>query len=422
MIISKDYKKIIQNVFYLSLINIINYVLPLILIPYLLHRFGLELFGKYVTTQAIIALGIMVVNFGFDFSAVKLASINRNNIKFLKLLIRNVTLSKLLLFVIITIVFALIALTGTIDRDVVELTTTSLLYILFFAMIPSWFYQGVEEMKYITFVTILQKTLFFLACFVWINGTDDFLKVGIFLVLSSLIALITSYFTLKCFFSSHQTSGSTNLNSTEKIDVKTLLKQSYHLFLSTFFMSAYREVNVLLIKFFVSFEIVAIYSVAEKIIKGMQGVISPITRALFPYFSIRMLEDEGKNKFEKFLVVYAIGLIITVIIFNFSVGIVANLFISDEQIKNYELLVCFLHIMSLVIFVGGLNYTLGIIGLVNLGKEKLFTSAVIISGVFSLVLVFGLALLIPNLSGPFAFLGAELLLLLLLLNFYFRGK
>jgi len=411
--------KIGVNVLYLSLVNIINYALPLILIPYLINHFGLELFGKYVMTQAVLAIGLMVVNFGFDFSAVKLTSVHRGNPLLLASLLRNVALSKLLLFIIVSLLFALIVTVGGGDRDVIRLTMVSLLYVLFFGLIPNWFYQGIEEMKYLALITGLQKFLFFTACFLFINGQGDFLKVGYFLVLSSLIALIVSYFTLRHIFKSFEFCDEVDVSEVEKLNVWCLLKQSWHLFLSTFFMSSYREMNVLLIKLFVTFEVVAVYSVAEKIIKGIQGVISPVTRALFPYFSRVIVEDGGRRKFESFLGVYALGLLIVVTIFYLSAGFVAALFLTSASLESQGLLVFFLRVMSLVIFVGGINYSLGIIGLVNLGKEKLFTLSVLLSGGFSILLLMITSQYNPTLAGPIAFVGAEVLLFLLLVRFYY---
>jgi PST family polysaccharide transporter len=77
-----------------------------------------------------------------------------------------------------------------------------------------------------------------------------------------------------------------------------------------------------------------------------------------------------------------------------------------------------------VIFLGGLNYYLGIIGLINLGMNKYFLKAVFISGLFSVLLCYFLSNFLGPIGAAIAMTSSELVLFLLIfkkIKIYFRN-
>ena len=70
-------------------------------------------------------------------------------------------------------------------------------------------------------------------------------------------------------------------------DIRMQLKEGSAVFGSTFGMYLYRAANVVILRQFVSDDIVGLYSAAEKVVKGFQSIISPAAQALFPHLSLR---------------------------------------------------------------------------------------------------------------------------------------
>ena len=74
---NSEYKQVSQNMMYLTLLNFITYISPILLIPYLLKTVGEEKFGIYIFSWTFIFYFVYLVNYGFDFSATNQIAINK---------------------------------------------------------------------------------------------------------------------------------------------------------------------------------------------------------------------------------------------------------------------------------------------------------------------------------------------------------
>ena len=81
MAYSKNREKntIISNFFSLTILQAANYILPLIILPFLVRVLDLENFGIVMFSQALITFIILGVDFGFDISGTREISISNND-------------------------------------------------------------------------------------------------------------------------------------------------------------------------------------------------------------------------------------------------------------------------------------------------------------------------------------------------------
>jgi PST family polysaccharide transporter len=76
---SENSKKISANFMYLSILQGMNLLLPLITFPYLVRVLGIEKFGLIMFAQAFIVYFSMLADYGFNLSGIREVSSNRNN-------------------------------------------------------------------------------------------------------------------------------------------------------------------------------------------------------------------------------------------------------------------------------------------------------------------------------------------------------
>jgi PST family polysaccharide transporter len=75
-----------------------------------------------------------------------------------------------------------------------------------------------------------------------------------------------------------------------------------------------------------------------------------------------------------------------------------------------------LKIMSIVVLIGGLNYYYGILGLVAMNYKKKFSTYVLITGIFNIIVSISLVYLLEDIGASLAFILSETLLLILIYN------
>ena len=71
-------KNLFKNFSYLSLVQLINYGLPLIIIPFLISKLGLDKFGLINYAVALSSYFLVIVDFGFNLHGTKEVKKNLN--------------------------------------------------------------------------------------------------------------------------------------------------------------------------------------------------------------------------------------------------------------------------------------------------------------------------------------------------------
>ena len=80
LFINTTVKKLISNVLTLSIVQGLNYLLPLITIPYLIKVIGIEKFGLLAFATVIISYFQTLIDYGFNLNATKNVALNRYNV------------------------------------------------------------------------------------------------------------------------------------------------------------------------------------------------------------------------------------------------------------------------------------------------------------------------------------------------------
>ncbi|WP_151801044.1 oligosaccharide flippase family protein, partial [Acinetobacter bereziniae] len=155
LIDTEEKKRFIRNFFSLATLQGLNYILPLLTLPYLVRVLGAEKFGILAFSTAIIGYFIVLVDYGFNFTATREISLNRDNNEKLNEIFNSVMIIKFILFLISLIIMTFLIVffeKFNVDPWLYYLTFGTVFGQILF---PVWFFQGIEQMKYITIINII---------------------------------------------------------------------------------------------------------------------------------------------------------------------------------------------------------------------------------------------------------------------------
>ncbi len=379
MTIKKENKILAENFVAIALTQIVSYVVPLISLPYLSRVLGAEKFGLVFWAQAMIQYFMVLTEFGFSTSAVRDISIYRDNKEKISQIFSSIMLIKFCLILLSFLILNLLILL------VPKFHNEWLLFYLTFFMVignaiyPIWFFQGIEHMKYITFLNITAKGLFLIFIFLFVKQPNDYILVAILNSMGFMIAgIIGIWLAYKRFC--------LKFVKPKIEEIKYQIKYSSEFFLSRVAVTGYTNTNAFMIGLVCNPLMVGYYTAAEKIFNAMNSLTTPIGQVLYPF----MAKQRNIKKFKKIFYPSLIFLVcMCLFMYIFAKPFIA-VFYGTEMITAYKVLriFCFTVLFS---FVTGL---IGYPVLAAMGHSKEANFSVVYASIIHL-----LGLLVLFLTG-----------------------
>lgn len=284
----KRQSKLTSNFIAMLILQLSNYVFPFITIPYLTRVLSVEHYGVILFALAITSYLGLICDYGFGMSATREVSLNRDSPVLLARILSSVTCIKFVLFIclfVIASVYILYMPHYRHDYVIYALTFLGLLYNVFF---PSWLFQGLEQMRYITFLNVVTRGVSVLLIFACIHQDKNY----VWLPLLNLVPLLIGIAYIQ-YLLLHKLHLSYHLPSWD--DICQQLKRGWHIFLSTLIGSFYATSNSFMLGVFThNVTYVAYYANAEKIIIALNSVYGAFFAALFPQ-AVKLLQEDCKN-------------------------------------------------------------------------------------------------------------------------------
>ncbi|WP_282039744.1 oligosaccharide flippase family protein [Saccharicrinis aurantiacus] len=366
-----DHKSLLSNFGYLSILQIVTMLLPLATYPYLVQTLGLEIWGKVIFAQVICNYFAIFIRFGFQLSATKEVSIHRDSAPILSRIVSSVLIIRTLLFVTsFLILFIIVACIPSFWEDK-ALYFLSFLFCINEWLFPIWYFQGIERMKYVTFISLTSKLIFFCLIFVFIKTESDYLYVpllnGIGVLFGGIVALYIIFIKHKVAF---------------KFQAKSVLlkyfNESLPLFGSMAVISIRDNFNVIFIKLFLGSSEVAIYDLGIKIMNIIKVFITLINTATYP----KIMREKNIKFLKKMVFVVFVGMFVSLLISLFFLSDFIK-FVGGGQMKNALPLIRLLLLVPLIIILR--IYPDKIIEMY--GRYKIYAIGNIITVIFYLSLI-----------------------------------
>ncbi|REC49600.1 flippase [Chryseobacterium pennipullorum] len=241
-----------------------------------------------------------------------------------------------------------------------------------------WYFQGIENHLYITIRYLVVRVLVMCLIFFMINNVDDYYIYAWCLVLVSCGANFLNFYYLIKLIKRGRKKNKFN------IDLKRHLKPVLTIFIATLSVNIYLQLDYLLLGYLTSDDYVGYYSVANKLIRFVISFLTVIGVVALP----RLTQLYHNNKLEynnllrkTFSYLFIISLPAT-IFFLVNAKFIVNI-IGGKQFSESILT---MRILSPLCVIVSLAYLIGFLVLYPQNKEKVYTYAVFISAILSLLL------------------------------------
>lgn len=401
-------KKLLNNFISLTVLQGLNYLLPLLTLPYLVRILGPEKFGVIVFAQSFIQILIIFTDYGFNLSATQQIALLKNQRDKINKIFNTVLFIKVTLMIVsILILFCCIILFQKFDDNhLVFIFSIGIL--LGSVLFPVWFFQGIEDMKFITIINLISKLVSTIGIFILVKRSDDFLLVPILNSIGFIIAGVLSLTIVKMKYK-------INFVWPKQKDIKNQFREGWHLFLSTAAINFYTVSNTFILGIFTNTTIVAYYSSAEKIINAATGLIGPLSQTLYPYIS--QLVKDSKTQAILFInkLVKIVGIItgvISILMFIFADKVVA--IVLGPGLENS---VSVLRILSILPLLIGLSNIFGIQTMLTFNFKKQFSNILISASIVNVILAFILVPVLKHIGTSISVLISETAVTLIMFLF-----
>lgn len=364
-------QKILENFLSLGCVKVVTMLLPLLIIPHLMKTIGLELIGLLALVTAICAYLNTIIDYGFGYTGTReVAKNNFNKVKNSQLLI-DITICKLFLsFLSFFLIFLTSFFVDFVEKNLL-LILLSLLNIIILSLCPSWFFQGLEDMKKIAIGEVIGKIISFLLIILIVKNESDIYFIPAFYLLGQIFSLTIYLFFISNYIDFSQTKI-TNFNN-----IYLRLNKDWNMFINILFPNFYNIYSYLILGFLGTLLHVGIYDIARKVLNVSEQVLGIISKVYFPVLA------KNINKFQEFLKVMILSSI-ALFIFQYLFILYGASYVLDN---NWDLAKNLMYIQMLAPFIYALMISYGINYLGVLGADRILRNITIITSIIGFIAV-----------------------------------
>lgn len=396
--------RFVRNTAGLYLETFTSYLFPLVTLPYVVRVLGARGFGLVAFAQSFVSYLNVVVDFALSLSGTReVVQSCRDPQKVGRVVADALALRlgmALGFFPLVLLACHVFAALAEARLVILTLYVTSIAT----AASASWVFLAFEEMWLLARVNLLINLGVVAAIFALVRSADD---VGVYAAIlaagptaGSLASLILAFrrFSLRPVWPT-------------LAGVLTIARKGWTLCLSQTAIALYTTGNSFLLGTLASKEAVGYFAAADKVLRAVLRLVSPLTTAIFPRMvaaAQRSAEDLG-GRARKVLAGYAVmGAVFTAASWITAPWLVPWFFGSA-----FSPTVAVLRVASLVIFSVACSNVLGLHVLLPAGRDRAFTAITMAAGLGNVLLAF---LLVPRLQAvgmAWAVVGSEALVALL---------
>ncbi len=260
--------------------------MPLATVPYLVRVLGSAQFGLLSFAQALIVYFDLIADYGFNLSATRAIAAHRHEPELLARIFWHTLSAKAALM--LASALALAILVGAIPR----LRETPLLYAAAFLTVvgtvtfPVWFFQGIEQMKFLTIAQSSARLLTVPALMLFVRQPDHYLRAA---VIQGAVPLVASLLIAPVLWKKVP-HGSYLPRLRE---VLAVMREGWHVFIVNTSLVINASTTTVVLGLVAGNVEVGYYSAADKVVRAVNSLLTPIAQALYPHLNSLKARSAG---------------------------------------------------------------------------------------------------------------------------------
>ena len=159
-------------------------------------------------------------------------------------------------------------------------------------LFPVWLFQGMERMKYITYINLAGRVALTVAVFVFISEQGDYM---LYVILSSVTAVLVGVASLLCALKVFNIRFV--LPSFDELRREAI--EGWYVFISSISIVLYTSSTTFILGLFTNNTVVGYFTGADKIRQAVQGLFTPVFQTLYPY--VNKLAHDSKERALEFM-------------------------------------------------------------------------------------------------------------------------
>lgn len=388
------------NILSLYALQGLNYLLPLLVLPYLLRVLGPKTYGTIAFAQSFMGYAVLLTDFGFNLSATRDISLARNDAGEVARIFWSTMAAKGVLLG--TSVLVMVPLVASIPalRDAWQVFAICGLTVVGSSAFPQWYFQGLERMRAVALIQAIGKLATFIATFVFVHSPKDLLAAAAILSMPTVVAAAICALFLRRV-------APVRLHRPRLADIRAAFASSWHLFQSIAAVSLYLNSNTFVLGLMSGTYSVGLYAISNKVALAAFNFITPVIQAIFPRASVvlRQSSRDGRRFVVRLmLALLPIGAALSALLIVLALPIVRT--IAGEKFLDA---VPVLRVMGTLPLLLTAAAVLSQVVMINLGLTKSLSRIYLVAGIVNLVSLPGLIRLYGAEGAALSLVLAELL-------------
>lgn len=266
-----------KNMFWQYGLQMLRYLMPLMLVPYLTRVLGTDTYAVYAYVLSFMGVMQVVADFGFTLSGTKKVVDKRNDPHALARLVGNITFARLILLVVLFVVT--MALTCFIPIMAENALYVALAFVVvgLRSLLPDFVFQGYEQMGPLTTRYFVSKGIQIVLTVLVVHSPEDLLLVVGADIVGSVVGLAWSFIAMKRLF--HVGVGAPTL-----AESFAELRESAIYCVSSVSSTLFSGFTTFVIGIALTDRTdVAFWSLTITTVTAVQSLYSPIANAMYPH-------------------------------------------------------------------------------------------------------------------------------------------